>query len=153
MYIKYILTYIRTHTHTHTHTHTFSLTHRHIDQRKFHNTFLPLDCRNQESEQIPGFYDPMVKGTMQFFSDHKSRPTRDWAFCPPVLSVMYINLQVLSDRWDDLCSCLSRVYLETRELNHGTRFWITTRNLYRFLVSVIQWLKGVMEFFSDHTYI
>jgi hypothetical protein len=44
------------------------------DQRKiplYH--FLPLDSRNQESVQIPGLWNPMVKNVvMGFFSDHKS---------------------------------------------------------------------------------
>jgi hypothetical protein len=33
--------------------------------------FEPLDSRNQESLQIPGFWNPMVEnGAMGFFSDH-----------------------------------------------------------------------------------
>jgi len=59
--------------------------------------------------QIPGFWNPMVKnGAMGFFSDHKSSPTRGWAFLPTglyiLLPIMRINLQVLADRWDDLFS-------------------------------------------------
>ena len=45
---------------------------------------------------------------MGFFSDHKSSPTRGWAFLPTgvyiLLPVMRINLQVLTGRWDDLFS-------------------------------------------------
>jgi hypothetical protein len=34
-----------------------------------------LDSRNQESTQIPGFWNPMVKnGVMGFFSDHTQIP-------------------------------------------------------------------------------
>jgi hypothetical protein len=43
-------------------------------REKSHCTFLPLDSRNQDSEQIPGFWNPMVKrrtkGAVGFFSDH-----------------------------------------------------------------------------------
>ncbi len=33
---------------------------------------LPLDSRNQESAQIPGFWNPMVKRCSGIFPDHKS---------------------------------------------------------------------------------
>ena len=43
---------------------------------------------------------------MGLFSHHKSNPTRGWAFLPTdlyfLLPVIRINLQVLTDRWDDL---------------------------------------------------
>jgi hypothetical protein len=42
------------------------------DQRKIPYTILPLESRNQESAQIPGFWIPMVKWCMGFFSDQKS---------------------------------------------------------------------------------
>ena len=43
-----------------------------FDQRKSHCTILPLDSRNQESAQIPGFWNPMVKWCNGIFSDQKS---------------------------------------------------------------------------------
>ncbi len=59
--------------------------------------------------------------------DHKSSPTRGWAFVPTelyfLLPVMRINLQVLAGRWDDFCSCWSRVYLYTRELNQRSSIY------------------------------
>jgi hypothetical protein len=40
-----------------------------FDQRKSHCTILPLDSRNKESEQIPCFWNPMVKWCNGIFSD------------------------------------------------------------------------------------
>jgi hypothetical protein len=40
-----------------------------FDQRKSHLHHLPLDSRNQESAQIPGFWNPMVNGANGIFSD------------------------------------------------------------------------------------
>jgi hypothetical protein len=42
-----------------------------FDQRKSHCTILPLDSRNQESAQIPGFWNPMVKWCNGIFFDHQ----------------------------------------------------------------------------------
>jgi hypothetical protein len=44
-----------------------------VDQRKFHYTFLPLDSRNQESAEIPGFghrriWPPPIRRPMPVFS-------------------------------------------------------------------------------------
>jgi hypothetical protein len=43
-----------------------------VIREKSHCTFLPLDSRNQESAQIPGFWNPM-EGAVGFFSDHCAR--------------------------------------------------------------------------------
>ncbi len=49
-------------------------------------------------------------GAMGFFSDHKSSPTRDWAFVPGglyfLLPVMRSNLQVLAGSGGMICSLL-----------------------------------------------
>jgi hypothetical protein len=75
---------------------------------KAHFTFLPLDSRNQESDQIPGFWNTMVQRCSGIFSDHKSNPTRGWDFVSSglyvLLPVIHINLQVLDDSGGMICS-------------------------------------------------
>jgi hypothetical protein len=56
-----------------------------------------------KSAQISGIMGK--NGGMGFFSDHKSSPTRGLAFVPTglyfSLPAMRINLQGLTDKWDD----------------------------------------------------
>ena len=60
-----------------------------------------------------------------------------------VHSVMsMINLQVLTDRWDNFCSDWSGVYFQTRKLNPRV-------SICRFLVSGINGKNCAMGFFSD----
>jgi hypothetical protein len=45
-----------------------------VIREKSHYTILPLESRNKESAQIPGFWIPMVKWCMGFFFDQNRAP-------------------------------------------------------------------------------
>jgi hypothetical protein len=84
-------------------------------------TILPLDYRNQESTQIPGFCNPMVKWYNWHFLWSKIEPHTDWTFVTTglyfLLPIILINLQVLGDSGGMIALWLNRVYLETLDLN------------------------------------
>jgi hypothetical protein len=76
--------------------------------------FFWLSLKTHPSDPILATTDqtkinPMAKnGAMGFFCDHKSSPTRGWAFVPTglyfLLPVIRINLQVLADSGGMICS-------------------------------------------------
>ncbi len=108
------------------------------------------------------------KGAIGFFSDHKSRSTRDWTLWPPVYTFYSRSFtstyKFCLAQVDDLFSSWSVSIWRHRNWTHGSRFVIRekshyvmgffnwspeTRNLCRFLV-IYMW--SIHKFPQDETH-